>query len=189
MEIFDSSPMHSQCSVPWLSSTLSLLTKTRAPWSRRDRMGAHGTARLPLLPQARGAAPRASPSGQPSTSRTCSVCGVCVCVCVCVSCCHVQLFSTPWTMAHQAPPSMGSSIFIFLGRPRYRISQSTGMAVSELLVLRDRILRRVTNSPALLYCPERCHMFALQGSELFLPFAKAFAPETRGGDWGEVRRC
>ena len=59
-----------------------------------------------------------------------------------------------------------------------------GIAVSELLVLRDRILRRVTNSPALLYCPERCHMFALQGSELFLPFAKAFAPETRGGDWG-----
>ena len=118
-----------------------------------------------------------------------ALCVGCVCVCVCVSCCHVQLFSTPWTMAHQAPPSMGSSIFIFLGRPRYRISQSTGMAVSELLVLRDRILRRVTNSPALLYCPERCHMFALQGSELFLPFVKAFAPETRGGDWGEVRRC
>ena len=53
------------------------------------------------------------------------------------------------------------------------------MAVSELLVLRDKILRRVTNTPALLYCPGRCHMFALQGSELLLPFVKAFAPETR----------
>ena len=30
---------------------------------------------------------------------------VCVCVCVCVSC--VQLFGTPWTIAHQAPLSMG----------------------------------------------------------------------------------
>ena len=45
--------------------------------------------------------------------------GVCVCVCVCVharmraSVCactrtlsHVQLFVTPWTVAHQAPLSM-----------------------------------------------------------------------------------
>ena len=36
-------------------------------------------------------------------------------------------------------------IFIFWSRPRYRISQS--MTVSELLVLRDKILRRMTNSP------------------------------------------
>ena len=32
----------------------------------------------------------------------------CVCVCVCVFS-HVQLFATPWTAAHQAPPSMGFS--------------------------------------------------------------------------------
>ena len=70
-------------------------------------------------------------------------------------------------------------IFIFWSRPRYRISQSMGMAVSEFLLLRDKILRRVTNSPALLYCTGRCHMFALQGSELLLPFVKA-----RGRYWG-----
>ena len=31
----------------------------------------------------------------------------CVCVCVCVKLLsHVRLFATPWTVAHQAPPSM-----------------------------------------------------------------------------------
>jgi len=30
-----------------------------------------------------------------------------VCVCVCQSLSHVQLFVTPWTVAHQAPLSMG----------------------------------------------------------------------------------
>ena len=40
---------------------------------------------------------------------------VCVCVCVCVCArvlsrfSHVQLFATPWTVAHQAPQSMGLS--------------------------------------------------------------------------------
>ena len=35
---------------------------------------------------------------------------VCVCVCVCVkSLSHVQLFATPWTVACQAPLSMGFS--------------------------------------------------------------------------------
>ena len=33
---------------------------------------------------------------------------VCVCVCVCV-CCRVLLFATLWTIAFQAPPSMGFS--------------------------------------------------------------------------------
>ena len=38
----------------------------------------------------------------------------CVCVCVCVYACtqllsHVQLSATPWTAAHQAPLSVGSS--------------------------------------------------------------------------------
>ena len=37
--------------------------------------------------------------------------GVCVCVCVCVVCVcvlsHVRLFATPWTVARQAPLSMG----------------------------------------------------------------------------------
>ena len=32
---------------------------------------------------------------------------VCVCVCVCVSVSHIQLFMTSWTVAHQAPLSMG----------------------------------------------------------------------------------
>ena len=32
---------------------------------------------------------------------------VCVCVCVCEPLRHVQLFATPWTVAHQAPLSMG----------------------------------------------------------------------------------
>ena len=36
---------------------------------------------------------------------------MCVCVCVCVCVCeplrHVQLFATPWTVAHQAPLFMG----------------------------------------------------------------------------------
>ena len=33
---------------------------------------------------------------------------VCVCVCVCVcALSHVQLFGTPWTVAHQSPLSMG----------------------------------------------------------------------------------
>ena len=31
---------------------------------------------------------------------------VCVCVCVCYLLSHVQLFATPWTVAHQAPLSM-----------------------------------------------------------------------------------
>ena len=31
---------------------------------------------------------------------------VCVCVCVCALS-HVQLFVTPWTVAHQAPLSVG----------------------------------------------------------------------------------
>ena len=39
--------------------------------------------------------------------------GVCVCVCVCVVCVcvlsHVRLFATPWTVARQAPLSMGFS--------------------------------------------------------------------------------
>ena len=36
---------------------------------------------------------------------------VCVCVCVCVYelLSHVQLFATPWTVAYQAPLSMGFS--------------------------------------------------------------------------------
>ena len=35
---------------------------------------------------------------------------VCVCVCVCVkSLSRVRLFVTPWTVAHQAPLSMGFS--------------------------------------------------------------------------------
>ena len=39
---------------------------------------------------------------------------VCVCVCVCVkvnvkSLSRVRLFATPWTVAYQAPPSMGFS--------------------------------------------------------------------------------
>ena len=37
------------------------------------------------------------------------VCVLCVCVCVLCVCvfCHVQLFATPWTVARQAPLSMG----------------------------------------------------------------------------------
>ena len=34
---------------------------------------------------------------------------VCVCVCVCISCSVVSAFVTPWTVAHQAPLSMGFS--------------------------------------------------------------------------------
>ena len=35
---------------------------------------------------------------------------VCVCVCVCVcTLSHIRLFATPWTIAHQAPLSMGFS--------------------------------------------------------------------------------
>ena len=34
---------------------------------------------------------------------------VCVCMCVCVLVRHVQLFATPWTVAHQATLSMGFS--------------------------------------------------------------------------------
>jgi len=34
--------------------------------------------------------------------------GVCVCVCVCVLLSRIQLFATPWTVAHQAPLSMDS---------------------------------------------------------------------------------
>ena len=34
---------------------------------------------------------------------------VCACVCVCVCVCEVWLFATPWTVAHQAPLSMGFS--------------------------------------------------------------------------------
>ena len=38
---------------------------------------------------------------------------MCVCVCVCVCVCEVaqsvRLFATPWTVACQAPPSMGFS--------------------------------------------------------------------------------
>ena len=37
----------------------------------------------------------------------------CVCVCVCVLLSQVQLFATPWTVAHKAPLSMG------LPRPEY----------------------------------------------------------------------
>ena len=37
---------------------------------------------------------------------------MCVCVCVCVGVLvtqSVRLFATPWTVAHQAPPSVGFS--------------------------------------------------------------------------------
>ena len=35
---------------------------------------------------------------------------MCVCVCVCVKLLsRVRLFATPWTVAYQAPPSMGFS--------------------------------------------------------------------------------
>ena len=34
------------------------------------------------------------------------LCCVCVCVCVSESLSHVQLFATPWTVAHRAPLSM-----------------------------------------------------------------------------------
>ena len=34
---------------------------------------------------------------------------VCVCVCVCKLLSHFQLFMTPWTLASQAPLSMGFS--------------------------------------------------------------------------------
>ena len=77
-------------------------------------------------------------------------------------------------------------IFIFWSRPRYRISQSIGMAVSEFLLLRDKILRRVTNSPALLYCTGRCHTFALQGSELLLPFVRLLLLRLGEEGQGEV---
>ena len=33
---------------------------------------------------------------------------MCVCVCVCVLT-HIQLFASPWTVAHQTPLSMGFS--------------------------------------------------------------------------------
>ena len=38
----------------------------------------------------------------------CSVC-VCVCVCVCQSLSSVELFATPWTVAHPSPLSMAFS--------------------------------------------------------------------------------
>ena len=38
----------------------------------------------------------------------CTLCMVCVCVCVCVLS-RVRLFATPWTVARQAPLSMGFS--------------------------------------------------------------------------------
>ena len=47
--------------------------------------------------------------GLPSALRLfCSLIYMCVCVCVPVqSLSHVRLFVTPWTVAHQAPLSMG----------------------------------------------------------------------------------
>ena len=42
---------------------------------------------------------------------------VCVCVCACVCALllsRVQLFATPWTVAHQVPLSMGFSRKIFI---------------------------------------------------------------------------
>ena len=38
---------------------------------------------------------------------------VCVCVCVCARTLlsHVRLFVTPWTVAHQAPPSCETKLF------------------------------------------------------------------------------
>ena len=52
--------------------------------------------------------------GFPSVPSTCISrplsCHVCMCVCVCVCVCVVNcvwLFATPWTVAHQAPLSMG----------------------------------------------------------------------------------
>ena len=46
------------------------------------------------------------------TTRICMCSPVCVCVCVCacvLPLSHVQLFSTPWTVACQAPLSMECS--------------------------------------------------------------------------------
>ena len=40
--------------------------------------------------------------------RVCMCACVCVCVCVCVLS-HAIVFATPWTVAHQAPLSMGFS--------------------------------------------------------------------------------
>ena len=50
--------------------------------------------------------------GDPSvvSSIYCCISVLCVCLCVCVRVLsHVQLFATPWSAAHQAPPSMGFS--------------------------------------------------------------------------------
>ena len=47
-------------------------------------------------------------------TQSCPILCVCVCVCVCVkSLSRVRLFATPWTVARQAPLSMGFS------RPEY----------------------------------------------------------------------
>ena len=49
------------------------------------------------------------PGGSVGKESACNE-GVCVCVCVCVkSLSRVRLFATPWTVAHQAPLSMGFS--------------------------------------------------------------------------------
>ena len=43
-----------------------------------------------------------------NTTRFSALTYVCVCVCACLLS-HVRLFATPWTVAHQAPLSMGFS--------------------------------------------------------------------------------
>ena len=52
--------------------------------------------------------------------------GLCVCVCMLSPCSHVQLFATPWTVAPQAPLSMGilqTSILGWIAMPSSRSSR------------------------------------------------------------------
>ena len=68
---------------------------------------------------------------------------VCVCVCVCVSLCMltcVQLFATPWTVAHQAPLSMEFS----------RQEYWSGLPFPSLGYLPDLGIKTSLLSPALL---------------------------------------
>ena len=62
--------------------------------------------------------------------------------------CHVQLFATPWTVAHQAPPSMEFS------RQKY---------CSGLPFPSARNLPKPETAPSLLYCRQILYIWAIRG--------------------------
>ena len=75
---------------------------------------------------------------------------------------RVLLFATPWTVAYQAPPSMGFS------------SQEYGVGCHFLL---QRIFPTQGSNPGLLHCRQMLYPLSHQGSQTILPVLHNFSTD------------